>query len=169
MTPQQTLDLILSKCREDGGCWIWQGALQSCGTTPTIRIPGTRKVTGVRRLVLQCCRVDLHGKFATNTCESPLCVAPDHLKAMTRLELQQKTYDNLPLSTKLKRQKAIAEAQRAKAKLTPELVEMIKQSSRSTRDIAEDLGVSQHTVWAARTGKCWAPLVSANPFAQLML
>lgn len=169
MTNDEILDFVRDRCIEDGGCWIWQGCVQHCGTTPTVRIPGTRRTTGTRRLVLQACGVNTAGKLATNTCESPLCVAPDHLAAVSRKQLQRKTSDNLPLGTRIKRAHDIAAVTRANAKLTPQIVELIKRSPLPTRQIARYLGVCQHTVWAAVTGRHWNEVPYSSPFAGLLL
>lgn len=171
MTPTQVLNFVKARCREDGGCWIWLGCVQHCGTTPTVRIPGSRKTTGVRRMVLQALGVDLQGKLATNTCESPLCVAPEHLAAVSRKDLQKRTSDNLHLVTRVKRDRLILARRRERAKLSPAIVDLIKQSPMSTRQIAKFLGVHQCAVWEAISGRSWKPITApaSNPFSGMFL
>lgn len=168
MTPTQTLEFVRARCREDGGCWIWLGCVQHCGTTPTVRIPGTRKTTSVRRMVLQAVGVDLRGKVATYSCESPLCVTPEHQIAVTRPQLQQRTGSNLPLSSRIARGTRLAKLKRARAKLSEEILELVRQSPMPHRDIARFLGVNRDTLRQALNGRTWAPLPGSNPFATLM-
>lgn len=168
MTPTELLDYVHARCVEDGGCWIWQGCMQHCGTTPTMRIPGSRKTTSVRRAVLAAKGIKLEGKLASQTCESPRCVAPEHLKAMTRKELQVKTANTLSPDVKIKRDARLAKTVQAKGKLTAETVELIKRSPMPTGEIARYMGVSRHAIWAAKRGLTWAPAPSANPFAGLL-
>jgi hypothetical protein len=152
MTPQS---LILPRCREDGGCWVWLGCVQQCGTTPTFRPHGSSKTASVRRWVLQATGHDMTGKLATNTCESPLCVAPWHLAAVTRKDLQQRTAENLLLSTKMARAKSLRTARHATAKLTPSIVALLAQSPMPSADLARYMGVHKQTIDNALSGRHW--------------
>lgn len=168
MTRAETLEYVLARCEEDGGCWIWQGAMQCCGTTPTFRLPGSRKTTSVRRVVLEARGVKLEGRFATNVCESPRCVAPEHLKAMTRKQLQAKTANTLAPDVKLRRNARLTKTLHSQSKLTAQTVELLRQSPLDTRTLARYMGVSRYAIWAALRGRTWAPTPAANPFAALI-
>lgn len=168
MTPTELLEYVRARCVECAGCWIWQGCVQQCGTPPAMRIPGSRKTTSVRRAVLAVRGVDLTGKLASNTCESPLCVAPEHLKAMTRKELQQRTGKALPLPSRIRRNTATAERMRAKSTLDWDKVAAIRSSDLPMRTLAAQYNVTMHTIWNIKRGKTWVERSAAtNPIAQL--
>jgi hypothetical protein len=81
------IEKIKSRCIIEGDCWEWQGAFQSCGSSPMMNIKdpvtGKRKVQTVRRLILAERYVDkphlLKGKFASYSCGNPKCVYPGTL------------------------------------------------------------------------------------------
>jgi hypothetical protein len=172
MTPEQILELIESRCVDDGDCWIWQGCVQHCGTTPTMRHPETGKPTGVRRIVAQCCAtkpLDLTGKLVSNTCESPKCVAPGHIKVMTRKQLQERTGKTMPLPSRMKRTAITAQRMRAKSSLDWDKVAEIRASDEPMRALAKRYGVTLGTIWKIKRGITWIERsTSANPFAQLL-
>lgn len=167
------LNLIKSKCEIEGNCWNWSGALQSCGATPTINIAhpitGKRVVMSVRRAILMERHKEnlllLRGRLATYKCGNPKCVNPDHTHAVTRSALQNRLakefgYHNSPV-----RKKKIADAMRAKSRLTMEIAEQIRQSKKTQRAMALEFGVSQGVISKIRRGQIWKDY--SNPFSQL--
>lgn len=170
LKPSEMLSHIHDRCRDDGGCWVWLGCLQACGTTPTMRIPGTRTTASVRRVVMQAKGIDVTGKLVSNTCESPMCVAPAHLLAMTRKQLQEKTAASIPPDAKIKRNARLAiQSRRRNAKLDDSAVQSIRSADKSVSNstLAKQHGVSTAAIWRARSYISWKPL-EANPFAGLL-
>lgn len=167
MTPQELIKHVESRCRDDAGCWVWLGCLQKCGTTPVMKLPGSRKVVQVRRVLMEAKGVKVAGKVTTYTCESPRCVHPDHTAVMTRGELQSRTNRNISRAVRLKRNKLITERRRRTAKLTPEIVALIRQSPMPRNLLARYLGVRRCTIDAVFTGRSWAEPATSNPFAGL--
>ena len=89
-----TIELIESRCIDDAGCWIWQGAFTA--GTPRLRCPEAGLSTNVRRWIAQHhLGKAIKGMNATNTCMNPHCVAPDHILVLTRKQLQQRFIDHL--------------------------------------------------------------------------
>ena len=76
-------EFIKDRCIIEVDCWNWQGALQSCGATPTINVrnpvTGKRCVMSVRRATLLEKHKDnphfLKGKLATYSCCNSACSA----------------------------------------------------------------------------------------------
>lgn len=152
----------------DGDCWIWAGALQTCGSVPTMRHNG--KTGPVRRFILLEKGVNLAGMRATCRCGNPLCVHPAHLVAMTASDLQKRTAKTLGYHGNLSRRRKLAENARTRAKITAEIAEQIRCAPGTQREIAERFGVSQSVVSRVMLGKGWLTYSSAvNPFAGLMV
>ena len=150
---------------EEGDCWNWTGALQSCGTVPTMNYK--RKVGAVRRFILTEQGVDLSKRLATYTCGNPLCVNPEHVAPATRRAVQRRTTEEQGHQGNLVRRKKLADNARKRAKLTPELARQVREADGPQDRIAEQFGVSQATVSVIKRGKTWKDY--SNPFAGLGL
>lgn len=162
MTP--LVEQINARCIEVGDCWEWQGALQACGSTPTVKVKG--KVISVRRLLLKHLGVNVHGKVCTYKCGNALCVNPDHLEAIGRKKLSRRLVKQTNYTASIVRRARLADRARHRGKLTLELVQEIKQAEGTQRAIAARFGVSQTTVSCIKRSKTWKDY--ANPFAQLL-
>ena len=158
-----TLDTIYGRCDEVGDCWIWRGAV-SHGTAPAINIDG--KSTNVRRFVVGLLGRQTKGRYVTACCGAPLCVAPDHLRVVTRSQLNTMAARRTGYGQNLARAAKIAQARRSRAHLSPELVQMIRSSDLPSAQLAKQLGVSKSTVNDARRGDTWRDY--ANPWNQLL-
>jgi hypothetical protein len=62
-------------------CWLWIGGLTAQGY-PTVTLDG-RKVY-LHRLMLLARGLNLRGKIVHHRCETRRCIAPYHLRAMSR-------------------------------------------------------------------------------------
>jgi len=159
------MDRINANAHDDGGCLIWDGAMGSAGKTPVISMDG--KVQNIRRALAIEAGINVLGMNASNTCNERRCVCPNHIKMMTRSELQNRSADELRGSIhNTLRGRKIAEARRPTTKHTMELAVAIRQAEGSQRAIAKQFGVSHYVVWSIRTGKSWKDY--SNPYAQLM-
>ncbi len=151
---------------EDGECWRWTGALQSCGATPVMR--WEKKTKAVRRLILsERGPIPRNKMLATYTCGNPMCVHPDHTSWALRKTVQQRTHQERGHQHKATRNKKIADKAREKGKLTHEQALEVREAEGSQRAIAARFGVSQATVSSIKLGKTWRSYV-ASPFAGLM-
>jgi len=166
-------DFIKDRCVLEGDCWNWQGARQSCGSTPTMNVrnpaTGKRQVMSVRRAILLEKHQGNHGflknKLATYNCMNPDCVNPDHTHAVTRASLQTRLAEEFGYHRNPLRNKKLSEIMRAKSVLTPDLVEQIRADESTQKDIARRFGVSQAAISKIKRGSTWKS--HANPFAQL--
>jgi hypothetical protein len=157
------IDTIKKDIVEEGDCWNWTGALQSCGSVPTIRWQG--KVGSVRRFVLLDQGVDLTGRLATYTCDNPACVNPEHLAPSTRKRIQVRTVAESGYTSNPLRRKRVSDKARLRGKLTLDQALAIREADGNQYDIAARFGVSQATVSVIKRGVTWQDYT--NPFARL--
>lgn len=149
---------------EDGECWNWTGAMQSCGVTPTMNYK--RKVGPVRRFILLERGVNQPGLLATYTCGNPLCVNPEHTAWAKRKTVQQRTTQEQGHQNKASRNKKISDKARQNGKLTHEQALAVREAEGNQYEIAARFGISQATVSAIKLGKTWRSY-AGNPFAGL--
>ena len=160
------IQTIYKHVEEEGDCWNWTGALQSCGSVPTMRWQG--KTGAVRRFIL----IDRGGPsptrnlLATYTCGNPQCVHPDHMIWTSRKKIQKRTVAEQNYTGDVLRCKKLADKARTKGKLTLELATEIRMTDGNQHHIAAQFGVSQATVSAIKRGKTWRSY-GGNPFAGL--
>lgn len=156
---QVTMDRVLGRTREIGGCMEWCGYAVE-GRFPQIRIDG--KAQPVRRFLWKLVHGPVRGNlWISNTCENPLCVNPDHLVAHTRSRAMSGTTRTLVHRSK------IAATKRAKSVLTIEMVRAIRASSEPNPVLAERYGITPGYVsHLRRGGVVWKDF--ANPYNQLV-
>ena len=159
------IDIITKHVVEDGDCWNWTGALQSCGATPTMNYK--RKVGAVRRFILLERGPAPAGRpIATYTCGNPLCVHPEHTDWSKRKAVQQRTTQEQGHQNNTVRNKKIADKARQNGKLTHEQALDVREAEGNQYEIAARFGISQATVSAIKLGKTWRSY-AGNPFAGL--
>lgn len=158
------LDTIKKHVVEEGECWNWTGALQSCGSTPTMRWQG--KVGAVRRFILLDRCPNQPGMLATYTCGNADCVHPEHTAWAIRRTVQKRTTNQLGYQGDLIRCKKLADAARKHAKLTLEIADQVREAEGPQHKIAERFGISQATVSRLKRNEIWKRY-GASPFAGL--
>lgn len=158
------INTITKHVVEDGDCWNWTGAMQSCGSTPTMNYK--RKVGAVRRFILLERGHNQPGMVATYTCGNPLCVHPEHTDWSKRKVVQQRTTQEQGHQNNTVRNKKIADKARQNSKLTHEQVLAVREAEGNQYEIAARFGISQATVSAIKLGKTWRSY-GGNPFAGL--
>jgi hypothetical protein len=158
------VDIITKHVVEDGDCWNWTGAMQSCGSTPTMNYK--RKVGAVRRFILLERGHNQPGMVATYTCGNPLCVKPEHTTWAKRKTVQQRTTQEQGHQGDVLRCKKIADKARQNGKLNEELAAQVREAEGNQYEIAARFGISQATVSAIKLGKTWRSY-AGNPFAGL--
>jgi len=159
------IERITTHVIEDGECWNWTGALQTCGATPVMRWQGNTQA--VRRLILLEQGPAPSGKLlATYTCGNPMCVHPDHVAWAKRKVVQQRTTREQGHQRDMLRCKKLADNARQRAKLTLELAQQVREAEGNQYEIAARFGISQATVSSIKLGKTWRSY-TGNPFAGL--
>lgn len=157
--PDVSMDRILGRTREVGGCLEWAGHASE-GKFPQIRVEG--KLYPVRRLVWMATRGATRSDlWVSNSCGNPLCVNPDHLIARTRGTAMQGAIR--PIAHRVK----ISNAKRSKSVLTMEMVREIRASNETNPVLGARYGIEPGYVSRLRRGTTvWKEYVS--PFAGLM-
>lgn len=163
-TTTRLIERVRARVEEIGDCWEWTGALQVCGSTPTMRHDG--RAGAVRRFLAVEMGMNVTNKLATAKCDNPLCVCPDHIIVVSRKQLQQRLAKATRYQTNPLRMKRLSDKARAHSKLNPEIVQQIRDAEGKQRDIARAFGISQAAVSQIKRGRTWRDYT--NPFAQLI-
>ena len=157
---------IRNRCNvdEDTGCWHWKLAMncgaphihfQLAGKTHTMR--GRRAVKAIEAGAPLPTAMNAIG---LDTCDAD-CVAPDHIKAVSRYVVGQQI-------RRLGKCKTIRKAASGRAaalknrKLTLEQVAEIRHSDETQHALAAKFGVTQYAVWAVLSGKTFRDGVANN-------
>lgn len=157
------IDLIHSKCVEEGDCWLWQGALH-CGA-PVMR-DGNR-VVNVRRWIAEHVKgLAIEGKLASPHCGNGKCCAPEHVDVVTRRTVQRRTTKRTQFQQRVTRNEKVALAARARSPVDQAMVDAIRASDMPGRALADQLGLAHSTVQHIRSHRSWKNYRS--PFAGLM-
>lgn len=129
-----TMELIASKCKEDGDCLIWQYG--TAHGAPYMSL--NRKSVSVRRWVAQQVMTKDIGRYlVTSKCMNKLCVCPDHLVVVTRATLQKMTADHTNYASHPVRRQKLIEVAKKRHGFDPELRERILNDPRPQREIAK--------------------------------
>lgn len=142
----------------NSGCWLWLGSERGAFKYGAIRKDG--KLIPAHRASYEMAHGPLQqGLCVLHKCDTPACVNPDHLFAGTLA-------DNVADAVAKKRHSHGARHGRAKvrpargaangnSRLTPEIVEWIRESTYPQRLIGRLCGVSQTTVHNIKARKHW--------------
>jgi hypothetical protein len=142
-------------------CWNWTGLLHEDGYGRFCAgaVSGRKGASGAHRYALYL----KTGKWPTmcvlHSCDNPRCVNPNHLREGT-------VRDNF--RDAVSRGRTAAGVRNASAKLNPALVQMVRVSQETAKDLARVLGVSPSCVGLARRRHTWKSvgLEHGSAFAQ---
>lgn len=153
---------VMSRVIEVGNCLEWTGAY-------SVRVPAIAwkgKQMNVRRalaidlqLLSGCCA----NKVAVVCCGNWRCVAPDHVRVITRKKLQQQTANAGHHASQIIANCKRSRSARRRAKLTEKQVAEIREAQGTQRELAKRFGVSQATIFAIKKGNVWRDYTS--PFS----
>lgn len=158
-----TVDILRSRCTEEGECLLWNGAVNSAGH-PTASIEG--KAVLVRRFAY----VNLYGKTIhpgrclVSSCGNKTCCSEPHLLSKTQREMVTGVYadwkrnDPRYLHTMQRRCVTIAKLDLATA-------EAIRASGKHYTEVAKEHGISNESARRIVRGLAWqSPPVSNSVF-----
>lgn len=157
-----TMEDIEAKCEVVGDCWHWTAGMSK--NSPAIRVG--RKVVGARRYIF----TELLGKkvpagrLVSTKCESMDCVAPDHIAAFTRAQLNERSAKRTMYGNEKIRRAKISDARRKLSPYSDDFIARAVAMEGSTRQVAKQLGCSQTAVAKWRRSKA----AMNNPWAGLM-
>jgi hypothetical protein len=104
------------------------------------------------------------GLIATNKCQHPLCMAREHLLAMTRKQLQKRS--GVKLANNIVRTAKLAEKSRARSYLDMETVRAIRASGLRPKQAADRWDIPLQTAARLIRHDSWREY-TGNPFAGL--
>lgn len=128
------------------GCKLWTGSRKGKGYG-AFRLEGKMQIASRVSYLLYKGSPD--GQLVCHTCNTPLCVNPDHLYLGTYS-------DNTKQAVAEGRQYTPSGEKNNSAKLTRKQVEEIRSDHRTQRPIAKDYGISQLHVSRIKRGLVWA-------------
>lgn len=156
----RTLSDLLGRCRVDDEtkCWVWAGALND-GGFPVVRIPAgvlreTACVTNPRRVGwLLSGRKLGEREMVIRTCDTLLCVRPDHAKVGSRTDVNRQAAARGSYSTP----ERLAHLTRARMKsaVDPEKVRAAEAQfaeGATVREASERVGIDRETARRIRNG-----------------
>lgn len=133
-----------------GGCILWTGSTSKYGYGKFMTGPLRGQTTHVaHRWLYEQVLGTVGSKFLLHSCDTPACIALQHLTPGTQLQNQQDAVN--------KDRKARGE-RHPKAKLTADQVAMVRREIAAGRrgvDLARELGVLPSTISAIIKGRNW--------------
>lgn len=141
-TKEQRIAAFWSRVSKTDSCWLWTGAKTSAGY-PAMSIGHVTKLA--HRFSYELANGPIpKGQLVLHSCDTPLCVRPDHLSLGTDA-------DNV--ADKVRKG-------RAQSKITKEQAAEIKQRLQDpyygiNKELADKYGISAAQVSSIRSGKRW--------------
>jgi hypothetical protein len=170
-----TLDDIKGRCRIEGECWIWTGAL-SGKRWPRLHAPdftnhkGAKHVQSGRRAVwhVKTGKAIPNGWRVFGTCGEDVCMNPAHMKCQPTAQWGIQLAASGKLKGVTKRIVANRLSGQKRSHLDPEKLHLIRSSEKTGLELAAELGLSRSTISKARTGKATAYTPVGGLFSGLM-
>ena len=131
----------------NSGCWLWTGSLTRGGYAMFSCGPDKRRAARASYSLF--CDEISEGLMIRHTCDTPLCVNPDHLLPGTAQE------NSDDMDARGRRQLG---SKTHNAKLTEEQVTEILLSKQKQKDLAAKFGVSRATICVIKKRKNWGHL-----------
>lgn len=155
---------IIERTDEIADCMIWNGGVGESGHP--IYKPYGGVCTLVRRAMFSFAIGPLEKRKPIDVkCGEKRCVNPAHMVRSSVAEIAKKAAARGAFSSLARRAK-IAKSKRKNGKLTEEKAQEIRESSESTKILAERYGVNKSLINGIKLGKFWRDY-SPNPWAGL--
>lgn len=154
----KTIREIKANCTVKDGHWIWNGAVRKANGKPVIYAPdytlGGMRVQPGARAAYHCAtgKAIPEGKTVMGTCGVDLCVNPACSKRFARAEAGKHVTATGLTRGRLNRIISARVVGRACAKITPEIIEVIRMSPDTGRALAKQFNLSRSTVSRVRRG-----------------
>lgn len=169
-----TLELVQSRCVEEGDCWLWRGGINKNGVpvlTSWYPEAGRRRTVNVRRVVAGLLGLEMPaGLVVSCRCCNSLCVAPGHIVVESRSSMNARWYKAHGLGVNALRIRKISWAGLARSPHSEEVVARVRELaalSMSGSAIARELGLPVDFTRRVIRGASRAFPIGASPFAGL--
>ena len=167
----KTLDEVKGRCRIEGDCWIWTGALSD--GVPRIFVPGNdgkmRSTPGRRAVwMMNAGKAVPNGWRVFGLCDEKLCLNPAHMICEHPRRRGAKVAAAGTLKGQVKRILANRANGRSRAKYSADLVTTVLSSDKSGAQIARELGVSHQWVSKVRRGQVLGSMPVGGLFSGLL-
>lgn len=134
----------------ESGCWEWKGARTS-GGYGQISSDSKNSPLMAYRVSFEISNGQIPaGASICHKCDNPPCVNPEHLFAGTHTE----NVRDMINKKRGKRPWTTGESSPA-SRITWDVVEYIRSSSKTTRELERELKMSYSNIWSIRTFKSW--------------
>ena len=158
-----TVESLKAMTIECGDCWEWQKYIAN----GTPYVCHNEKMTSVRKLFTSLMGGYLpNGWFISTKCDNQKCVNPDHYLKLSRSAMSSRNGKRAVQSV-AKRLKIQKLKQASYGKLTWEIVDEIRSSDESSRQLASKYSVNKSLICRVRANKAWVRFEN-NVFAGLM-
>jgi hypothetical protein len=139
---------LMLRIKKGRGCWEWLGAKNLTGYG-VMRVGEGNQLAHRLTYALEYGEIPA-GLNALHKCDNPGCVRPDHLFLGTIAD------NNADMDAKGRRVNGqLKGSAQANAKLTEDIVKVIRKSRARGVDLARKYGVSQTIISAVRKGHIW--------------
>ncbi len=139
-SPEELIEEFMELCEPipEAGCWLWTGGLRA-------QRYGSFKTWYAHRFSFEAFSRPLRaGEVVRHTCDTPLCVNPDHLRAGSQRDNMQDA---------LVRGRLWLGSSNPAARHSADTVAYIKSSPKPNVELANELGLDPRYVWRVRANK----------------
>jgi hypothetical protein len=133
-------DVFLGRIKKTPTCWLWQGATNKYGYGIFL-LPGEIPVRAHRHSFEHFKSPIPDGLIVMHTCDNPPCVNPKHLKLGTKAD------NNADTANKRRHNYG---TDHWNGRLTEKQVKAIRDSKKTTRQLATQYGVNYSHIWRIR-------------------
>jgi hypothetical protein len=163
----RTVEDLRQRCRvdEDTGCWHWGLAMVQGHPKVHFVMDGVRTSTrGRRASLLLAGKVILKGHvvFPVRKCHADDCMNPDHARSGSRANHGQYLKASGRAKTPAKQAAARMVSKTFRATINEEKAQAIRESTKSTYELAREYGIAQSAIWSIKAGRAWKPCVPAS-------
>lgn len=145
------LELILSRCEEDGECLCWTGPMNNGSPQVILK----RRHRQARRIVYEHTRGPLpSGRYPVMKCRNDRCLNGEHMTALTTAQIGRLAASEGKFATP-ERRLAIAAGRRAVGKLNIEKARAIRESDEPCHVLAARYGIHRSMAARIKRGDAW--------------
>lgn len=154
MVSEKTYQRLIMQTHDDAGCRIWEGYTAERQYPLFVYYEQGKKHTlSARRVVYEHEVRKIPSSWRiVMTCESPLCLNPEHMKVYDRKKYA--VWANGHISKK-KRADAARRQSHFEVKINQQIADEIRLSDKSAKELAAEYNISERTIFDVRNYVTW--------------